>query len=81
MVREGSIPAEIGDGQIGTLLNNMTFLSDAFTPVTAVALPDSAGNGVSELAILATRNSDGRILVQSRNAAGALTPTDYGFSP
>ena len=64
VLRVGSILAEIRDGQAGALLNSITFLDDGFTPITFAALPDSDGNGVAELAVLATRNSDGRFVVE-----------------
>jgi hypothetical protein len=36
-------------------------------------------NGIQEAAVLMIRNSDGRVLVESRNAAGSLTAKDYWF--
>jgi hypothetical protein len=45
------------------------------------ALPDLDGNGVQEAGVLLTRDSDGRLVVQRRNAAGAQAPADYWFSP
>ena len=80
VVREGSILAEIRDGQAGALLKNITFLSDAFTAITIAALPDSDGNGTSELAVLATRNSDGRFVVEMRNVTGAELPRQVWFA-
>src|SRR5258706_3766310 len=84
-VRAGSIVAEIRDGLTGALLKNSVFFSNAFTPVAAVALPDADGNGVSELAVLTTRNSDGHVAVESRNVGGADLPRRIsypaGFSP
>ena len=80
-LREGSIMVEVRDGQAGALLRNITFLSDAFTPVTAAAVPDSDGNGVSELAVLATRNSDGRMVVELRNVTGPQALRQVWFAP
>jgi len=80
VLREGSILAEVRDGQAGALLNQITFLSEAFTPIAIVALPDADGNGVAELAVLATRNSDGRIVAEIRNLTGAEAPRFVWFA-
>ena len=55
--------------------------SDGFTARSLSILDDADGNSIQESAVLMIRDSDGRILVQSRNASGSLTPTDYWFSP
>jgi hypothetical protein len=78
-VRAGSIVAEVRDGLSNALLNNVTFLSNAFTPLAAVALPDTDGNGTSELAVLATRNSDGNIVAEIRNVTGAALPRHFWY--
>ena len=75
-----SINAEIRDGATGALLRNVPFLSSAFTPIDAVALPDVDGNGRLELAILVKRNSDGRALVEIRNTSGPALPRIIGFA-
>jgi len=80
VVRDGSILAEVRSGANGALLKNLEFFSDAFTPITAAALPDADGNGVAELAVLATRNSDGRIAVEMRNITGAENPRTVWFA-
>ena len=80
VVREGSIVAEVRDGANGALLRNITFLDDGFTPITAAALPDSDGNGVAEIAVLASRDSDGRFVVEMRNAAGDQLPRQVWFA-
>lgn len=81
VIREGSILAEIRSGSNGVLLKTITFLSDAFTPISTVALADADGNGAVELGLLATRNSDGRILVEIRNVTGAESPRSVWFAP
>ena len=68
--RDGSIQAEIRDGASGGLVGSIDFLSDGFTPIAAGWLPDSDANGVIELAVLASRNSDGRNVVEMRNVTG-----------
>src|SRR5258706_14970802 len=78
-LRAGSIVAEIRDGLGGALLKNFTFLGSAYTPVAAAALPDTDGNGISELAVLATRNSDGRVLAEICNVSGATLPRYIWF--
>lgn len=61
---------EIRDGATGSLLRNFPALSTGYWPVAVKALPDSDGNGVPELGVLATRNSDGRAVVEIRNLTG-----------
>jgi hypothetical protein len=78
-LRAGSVVAEIRDGLSGALLKNFTFLGSAYTPVAAAALPDTDGNGISELAVLATRNSDGRVLAEICNVSGATLPRYIWF--
>jgi hypothetical protein len=46
-----------------------------------LAIRDVDGDDVAEAAVLMTRNSDGRILVQSRNTLGAPEPRSYFFAP
>jgi hypothetical protein len=80
VVRAGSTLAEVRDGQNGALLRSITFFNDSFTPVAAAVLPDSDSNGIAELAVLATRNSDGRIVVEIRNITGAEAPRSVWFA-
>ena len=84
-LRAGAIVAEVRDGLADALVQNITFLSSLFTPVAAAALPDTDGNGIGELAILATRNSDGRVFAEIRNLSGAALPRriayPIGYSP
>jgi len=80
VIREGSIIAEIRDGLTLQLQKNIEFFNSSFTPVSAVSLPDSDGNGVAELAVLATRNSDGRIVAEVRNITGAEAPRFVWFA-
>ena len=44
-------------------------------------LDDTDTNGIEEAGVLLIRDSDGRILVQGRNAAGSSAPRVYWFSP
>jgi Tol biopolymer transport system component len=62
---------EIRDGGTGVLLQNLPALSAGFWPVAVKRLPDTDGNGIPELAVLATRQSDGRAVVEIRNLTGA----------
>ncbi len=52
-----------------------------FSALELGILPDLDNNGIEEAAVLLLRNSDGRLVIQGRNAAGAQTPRDYWFSP
>ncbi|MEM7432701.1 MAG: DVUA0089 family protein [Pseudomonadota bacterium] len=75
VARDGSTLAEVRSGANGSLQRTLSFFQgfDA-TPITAAALPDSDGDGNAELAILASRDSDGRPVVEIRNLAGAQAP-------
>ena len=79
LIRSGSVVAEIRDGQAGALLNTLYFFGAGFTPVTGVALSDADGNGVSELAVLATRDSDSRMVVEIRNVSGTAAARQIWF--
>ena len=80
VMREGPILAEIRSGTNAQLQKTIEFFGAGFTAVGAVALPDSDGNGVAELAVLATRNSDGRIVAEIRNLTGAEAPRFVWFA-
>jgi hypothetical protein len=81
VLRKGSIIAEIRDGGTGALLKNLSFFGAGFTPITAVALRDVDGDGTAELAVLSSRNSDGRNVVEIENAQGATSPSSVWFFP
>jgi len=81
VMRNGSIIVEVRDGSNSLLQRDIEFFTDfAATPVAAATLPDSDGNGVPELAVLATRDSDGRIVAEIRNLAGAQAPRLIWFA-
>jgi hypothetical protein len=62
---------EIRDGGTGALVQSRSVVSAGFWPVAMRSIPDSDGNGVPELAVLATRQSDGRAVVEIVNLTGA----------
>jgi len=80
VLRKGSLVVEIRDGLTRQLQKNITFLSGAFSPVATATLPDADGNGVAEIALLAIRNSDGRIVAEVRNITGAEAPRFVWFA-
>jgi hypothetical protein len=51
------------------------------SPWALASLPDLDANGVEEIAVLSRRSSDGRILVEVKNASGAINPNAVWFSP
>lgn len=55
--------------------------SPGFSARSLAILDDLDNNTVPEAAVVMIRDSDGRILLQSRNAAGSPTATNYWFSP
>lgn len=80
VLRQGSILVEMRNPLDGSPAGTLSFLSDAYLPISAAALPDSDGNGVAELAVLAKRISDGRPVVQMRNISGPPATRDIFFA-
>lgn len=77
----GRARVQLRDGDNGYLLGDLTF-SAGLTPVDMTVLPDTDGDGNPEIAVLATRDSDGRVAAEMRNAAGPETaPRFIWFSP
>ena len=70
VLRQSSILVEMRDPVGGAPLGTLSFLNDDYVPISAAALPDSDGNGISELAVLAERISDGRPVVEVQNISG-----------
>jgi CSLREA domain-containing protein len=54
----------------GVAQTQRVWFGSGFTPVDLVVVPDADNNGVPDLAVLAMRNSDGRAVVELRNATG-----------
>lgn len=63
----------------GTEASRSIWYPDGFSPLGLEMLDDLDGNGVEEAAVLMTRNTDGRVLVQSRNTSGVLAPRSIWF--
>ena len=82
---EGPFVAEIRDGLTNALIAKVSFLDAGYEPLAALSLPDTDGNGIAEIAVLARRTSDGRGFVQIRNLIGAQLPRTIaytaGYSP
>jgi hypothetical protein len=69
----GVVEIREADGTSG--FTRIWFLDSTFTP-KAIAIGDDAdSNGIPEIAMLAERNSDQRIVVERRNATGAPQTT------
>jgi hypothetical protein len=79
-VRPDALHAEIRDSNGGALIGTLAFLSSAYTPAAAAVLPDTDDDGIAELAVLAARNSDHRMVVQIRNLDGSGTPRQVFFA-
>jgi hypothetical protein len=73
--------AEIRSGADGTLIRTLPILDDAHEPSAAEVLPDSDGNGVLELGVLAARISDSRPIVEIRNLDGSGDVRSILFAP
>jgi hypothetical protein len=80
VLRDNSRIVEIREGQSGALLRNLDFLSAGYTPYTIASVPDSDGDGAAELALLASRDSDGRMVVELRNVSGTESPRSIWFA-
>ncbi len=63
------------------LPNPVFFMDSAWSPRALIQVDDRDNNGVPDLGAVGERNSDGRIKVQMRNAAGAKNARDVWFSP
>jgi len=78
-----------GDGRVVVEVKNAAGATNprqlwypaGFAALDLAVLSDVDSNGIDEAAVLLIRNSDGRIVVQRRNAAGTQAPVDYWFSP
>jgi hypothetical protein len=83
------LSTRVSDGRIQVIVKNAAgptnphtiWYSPGFAAGNLAILNDVDLNGTQEAAVSMIRNSDGRILVEARNAAGIATPKDYWFSP
>ena len=64
----------------GPTQSNTLWFSAGHTAHGMTAVADGDGNTVPEVALLARRDSDGSILVEAKNAAGATAPMQKRFS-
>jgi hypothetical protein len=79
-VRAGATRAEVRSGANGTLIRTLSFLNDDYTPAGAAVVPDTDADGVAELAVLAVRDSDSRLIVQMRDLDGSGTARSVFFA-
>jgi hypothetical protein len=77
---DGRIVVEVKNAFGPTNTNTVWYMSGN-TPVDLEIVPDKDLNGVPEVAVLSYRNSDGRIVTEIKNAAGATAPTAVWFMP
>ena len=77
---DGRIVVEVKNASGATLPSAMSF-APSHTALSVQPVNDADKNSVPEIAVLSTRDSDDRILVQSRNAAGNPAPNNHWFSP
>ena len=76
---DGRIAVDISNAA-GTAGLNRIFYSTGYSARSLVILDDLDGNTVPEAAVVMIRDSDGQILVQSRNAAGSPAAKNYFLS-
>jgi hypothetical protein len=80
VLRHDPIVAEIRDGATGALIRNLGFLNSDYTPAATAVLPDTNGDSKPELAVLAVRKSDQRMIVSIRNVDGVGTARSVFFA-
>jgi hypothetical protein len=56
-------------------------MDSAWAPLELISVDDRDGNGTPDLGAIGERNSDSRIKMQMRNAAGAKNALDVWFAP
>jgi hypothetical protein len=56
-------------------------LPEGYAAADLTVFDDLDGNGIPEVGALLIRTSDGRFLVNTRNASGAAQSANYWFSP
>ena len=61
----------VRDGMSGQFLRNITPLGSNWTPVDMAFVAD-VGSGVPGLAVLASRNSDARVVIQTLDATSGM---------
>lgn len=81
---DGRLVAEVKNAAGATNPSAVWFAAGQ-TGVAIEGLGDADGNGVPELAVLSKRDSDGRVLVEVKNAAGATNARSLwypvGYTP
>jgi hypothetical protein len=68
---DGQAVVRLHDAFDGTKVGKLEFLSDEFRARCLVVLPDLDMDGIIELGVFATRDSDGRALIEIRDADGS----------
>ncbi len=68
---DSQVRVAIRDALDGGLVGNVRFLGAGFQVRALLVLPDLGSDGVPDLGVFATRNSDGRPVVEIRNADGS----------
>jgi hypothetical protein len=77
---DGRVPVEVRNAA-GAVNVSTLWYPAGFTPQDLTIFKDIDSNLIEEAGALLIRDSDGRILVQSRNVAGAPGIKNYWFSP
>ena len=77
---DGRIVAEIKNAP-GATLPNAVWFAPGHTAIDLTVVGDKDSNGIPEVAVLSSRNSDGRVVVEIKNAAGPTAPSAVWFAP
>jgi hypothetical protein len=77
---DGRAIAEVKNAA-GTANGRALWYPTGYSARDLAILPDLDNNGIAEAGALLMRATDGRIVVESRNASSTQAPRDYWFSP
>jgi hypothetical protein len=71
---------ELRNAASGAVSRNIPFHNDEMIPLATAMLPDLDGNGIGELAVLALRRTDKRLIAEMRNATGVALRRSVFFA-
>jgi len=76
----GRIVVEVKNAAGPTMPNTLWYAPE-HDPRAVASIADADNNGIPEVAVLSRRQGDGRIVVETKNAAGATMPLSLWYSP
>jgi hypothetical protein len=73
------VVVEVKNAAGATNSNSVWFMA-GHTAIDLAVVPDANGNGVPDVAVLSSRDADGRLVVEVKNAAGPTNPAAVWFA-